>query len=102
MSSERRLALARRQRELVVKSALLREQLRSDAQVLQRPLALADRAWDGWRWVRAHPTGPLTALAVAGVSLLLLRPRRALRWARWGWWCWLGLRRLRGAVPPPG
>ena len=100
MSTARRLALARRQRELVVKSALLREQMRSDAQGLQMPLALADRAWAGWLWLRGYPVGPLTAAAAAAVTLLVLRPRRVLNWARWGWWCWLGLRKLRGDAAP--
>jgi hypothetical protein len=102
MSSARRQALARHQRELVVKSALLREQLRGDAQALQGPLMLTDRAWAGWLWLRGHRSGPLLAVAAGGVTLLLFRPRRALRWARWGWWCWLGVRKLLGGPPPPG
>ena len=44
--------------------------------VLQRPLALADRVHEAWRWLRAHPEAPLAALVVVAV----LRPRRAWRW----------------------
>jgi hypothetical protein len=94
----RRAALVRRQQQLLVRSSELRGQLARDAQVWQPPLALADQVHAGWRWLRAHPEVPLAAAAV----LLVLRPRRALRWGwrLWsGWRLWLRLQRrlqLRG------
>lgn len=81
MSRQRAVALARRQQQLLGRSAELRGQLAHDARVWQPPLALADRVRAGARWLLAHPEVPLSAAAV----LLLLRPRRALRW---GWRLW--------------
>ncbi len=98
MNPRRAAVLARRQQSLLLRSAELRGQLARDAMVWQPPLALADRVHAGWRWLRAHPEGPLAAVAV----LLVLRPRRALRW---GWRLWSGWRlwqRLQRRLQPPG
>jgi|OpeIllAssembly_1097287.scaffolds.fasta_scaffold191582_4 hypothetical protein len=87
----RAAALALRQRELLVHSGALRAQLVIDAAVLQRPLALADRVREGWRWLRANPEAPIAALVV----LAVLRPRRVLRWGLRIWTGWRSLRRLQ-------
>lgn len=87
----RAAVLALRQRELLVHSGALRAQLVMDAAVLQRPLAVADRVRDGWRWLRAHPEAPIAALVV----LAVLRPRRVLRWGLQVWAGWRTLRRLQ-------
>jgi hypothetical protein len=67
-----------------VRSAALRVRLAHEARVLEGPLALADAAVDGWRWLRRNPEWPMVAAAV----LLLLRPKRALRLASTGWTVW--------------
>ncbi|MDO9072880.1 MAG: YqjK family protein [Rubrivivax sp.] len=85
MNRRRAALLARRQQLLLVRSNELRGQLARDALAWQPPLALADRVHAGWRWLRTHPEAPLAAAAV----LLVLRPRRALRW---GWRLWTGWR----------
>lgn len=91
MNRERAMALQQRQRLLLVSSAELRLRMRAQAAGLQRPLALADRVRDGWRWLQAHPELPLAAIAVVA----LLRPRRAWRWGVRAWFGWRTVQRLR-------
>lgn len=96
MNTLRSATLVRRQQQLLVRSTALRGELAREAMVWQPPLALADRVHAGWRWLRAHPEGPLAAALV----LVVLRPRRALRW---GWRVWAGWRlwqRLQGRLQP--
>jgi hypothetical protein len=78
------LSPARKREQLLARSAALRLQLARDSQVLVTPLALADKAREGLRWLRQHPQWPLAGLGL----LVLLRPRRAWRWAKRGWWVW--------------
>lgn len=80
-----------RQQQLLARSNLLRQQLADDAQVLQRPLALADQVRHGFRWLKAHPE----VLAGAAVLLALLRPQRAWRLALRGWAGWQLWRRVQ-------
>jgi len=94
MFFDRQLDAARqRQQQLQVRSGRLRQQLVDDAQLLRRPLALADQVRHGWQWLRAHPE----VLAGGALLLALVRPRRAWRlasraWA--GWQLWRRLQRL--------
>ncbi len=86
--------VAQRQQQLLVRSSRLRQRLADDAQVLQRPLALADQVRHGWQWLRAHPEVP----AAGALLLALIRPRRAWRlasraWA--GWQLWRRVQRLQ-------
>ncbi len=91
MNHRRAAALAQRQRLLLARSSELRVVLAADGAVLQRPLELADRVHQGWRWLAAHPEVPLAALVVVAV----LRPRRALRWGLRLWTGWRTLRHLQ-------
>ena len=91
MNRQRATALALRQQVLLLRSVELRGRLAADAAVLQRPLALADRVHEGWRWLRANPAAPIAAVVVVAV----LRPRRVLRWGLRMWWGWRTLRRLQ-------
>ena len=91
MSRQRAAALAVRQQMLLVRSAELRGRLAADAAVLQRPLAAADRVRTAWRWLQYHPAAPLTALVV----VVILRPRRALRWSLQAWSAWRAWRQLK-------
>jgi hypothetical protein len=83
--------LALRRERLLARSAVLREHLAADGQVLVAPLAAADQVHAGLRWLRAHPEWPLAA----GVLLVALRPGRALRLASRAWWAWRLYRRGR-------
>lgn len=93
---DRRVALQRRREALLTRSALLRRQLADDAQVLQGPLAVADRVRAGWRWVRAHVTW------VAGGAALVaaLRPRRSARLVMRVFWAWNAWRRAQRVLGP--
>jgi hypothetical protein len=99
MSRLQRDALARRQQQLLIRSAELRVMLAQQAQVLQAPLAVADQVRAGVRWLRQHPQWPLGAALV----LALRRPRRALGWASRLWWGWGLYQRLQqwlNKLPP--
>ena len=93
--SPRAVTLAQRQTELLMRSEQLRARIASDAQVLQRPLALADSVSAGWNWLRVHPEATLAAVAV----VVVLRPRRALAWATRLWGGWRLVQRLGLAQP---
>lgn len=93
--------LALRQQRLLVRSAQLRLALADQAQVLRRPLAVADQAQHGLQWLYRNPQWPMGAL----VLLVLVRPRRAVVWGGRLWWAWrsfkqaqnwLGKRHLQG------
>lgn len=86
----RRDALAERRAALLARSAVLRARLQQQAQVLDAPLALADRGVAGLCWLRRHPQVPLAAVAV----VVVLRPRRAWRLAVRAWALWRSLRWL--------
>lgn len=73
-----------RRERLRLRSTELRLQVAAQAQVLAAPLAVADQVRAGARWLRAHPEGPLLVLAL----VVVVRPRRALRWAGRLWWGW--------------
>ncbi len=93
MWAGKRAEIGARQAGLRLRSHALRQLLSHQAQVLERPLALADRARGGFQWLSAHPQW-IAALVAAAVAL---RPRRALAWGLklWGGWrLWRQLRRL--------
>ena len=84
MSNGQSDALARRQQQLLVRSAVLRTTMAHQAQALKPPLAVADQVRAGVQWLRQHPLFPLAALAL----LALQRPRRILGLTArllWGW-----------------
>ena len=86
-----------RREQLRLRSTELRLLVADQARVLVAPLALADQLRAGLRWLREHPEGPLLLLGL----VVVLRPRRALRWAGrlwWGWGLWQRGRRWLAAV----
>lgn len=84
MAGARRLRLLVRREVLLQRSTALRGQIGLQAQPWRRPLAWADRARDGLGWLREHPEWPVGA----GVALLVMRPKRLLRWTVRGWAVW--------------
>lgn len=80
-----------RQQRLLVRSAQLRLELANQAQVVQRPLALADQAQSGLQWLYHNPQWPLGAL----VLVMLVRPRRTMAWAARLWWTWKAVKQAQ-------
>lgn len=91
MFSERRTILLARQSQLIERSHALRERLAHDAQVLQRPLAVADQVHGGVRWLMARPWWIAAAVALP----LALRVRRVAGWGARLWWGWRMWRRVQ-------
>lgn len=82
---EARQRLAARRQALQQRSTELRERLAMHGAALAPAMDWADRAREGWRWMRAHPWVPVAGAAV----LLLRRPRMVWRGV---WWMWRGWR----------
>lgn len=104
MNEERTLALARRQQQLLARSAQLRGRVADEMAPWKQRLALADEVRStvstGWLWLRRHPEVP----AGLAVAVVVLRPGRAWRFGwRWGRRAWLGwqiYRRVLGGGTP--
>ena len=95
--AQQRRQLEWRSRELRLRSATLRADLLARSGVLSPPLRMADQLVAGLHWLRAHPEWPVGGFAL----LVLLRPRRALRWAiriGRGWRAWRRARRGLEAI----
>jgi YqjK-like protein len=89
-----RQELQLRRERLRMRSAELRLTIADRSQAFAPPLALADQAQAGVRWLRAHPEWPLGTLAL----LLVMRPRRVLRWGGRLWMGWRLWRRGQRAL----
>ena len=94
MKTSRAEEIRLRQQLLLLRSQELRGQLSLQAAALQPPLAWADQLRAGWAWLRGHPEWPIGAALV----VIVIRPRRALRWGTRLWWAWQTLRRLRDGL----
>lgn len=95
----RQQALEQRCDSLQLRSGLLRDRLARDSRVIQTPLALADQALAGWRWLKAHPQWVGVGVAV----LAVWRPRRVWRLGvrLWGAWrLWGRVQRWQAAISP--
>ena len=83
-----------RQQRLLLRSAQLRLALAAQVQVLKGPLAVADQARSGLKWLYNNPRWPLGVLLV----LLVLRPRRIVLWGGRAWWAWASFKRVRNGL----
>ena len=92
MSAEVEFAL--KKQRLQYRSAELREQFAAYAFGVAPILKAGDAVVDGVRWVRNHPE----VIAVAGVALVVARPRGVIRLARRGLFAWQAWGRVRGWV----
>lgn len=77
-------AIEAKRARLIERAARQRADFAAALQGLSRPLGFVDRCIGALRYVLARP--PL--VAGAALILVLLRPRRALKWAgrAWGFW----------------
>ncbi len=80
---------ARRER-LIARAELQRDELEREIDVWQPAIGVLDRALAGYAWIRAHPE----ILVAAGVVMLVLRPRRTLRWSMRFYSLWQTYRRF--------
>lgn len=88
MSTANQRALQQRQQALLQQSAALRTSLALQLRPWRPRLHVADQIHAAWGWLRAHPEWVLGA----GLVVVVLRPKRALRW---GLRLWSGLRLWR-------
>ncbi len=98
MSQAQQAALHRRQRALIVRSTELRLAAQADLTLWRRPAAGADKVLQALAWLRVHPEWPIGA----AVTILVVRPRRALRWGLRLWSGWRLVRRLQRHLSAPG
>jgi hypothetical protein len=89
--------LLHRREQLRSRSAALRMDWAQQVQGLRQPLRVADRVRDGVHWLVEHPQWPLSAALI----LVVLRPRRALRWATFAWQGYSLYRRVQRGLPRP-
>ena len=91
----RRLAqrYVRRER-LLAQAAAQRDEVALLLAPLAGPLALADRGVAAAAYLRAHPE----LVLIAATALVVLSPKRALRWARRSYAVWRGYRWAAGAL----
>jgi hypothetical protein len=87
--NRRRIAQIHARRErLLARSAAQRDELALLLAPLRPPLAVADRGIAAVQYARAHPG----LVAIAAVVVVVLSPKRALRWARRAFAVWRGYR----------
>lgn len=90
--SDKTAQLARRREHLVAQAEAQRRALALQAQVWQKPLALADQGLAGLRYLRQHPLWLVGAGALVG----LLRPARVAKLLTRGLLTWKMVQKLRG------
>ena len=82
--------LALKKQRLLYRCDEQRRELKRNSASLVAAFSIAETLSGGVRWARGHP------LLIAGLmaTVVVAKPRRALRWVRRAWLAWLTLRRL--------
>jgi len=88
--ADRYAQLRARRERLIAKADLQRDEFAREVIVWQPALGVIDRGLAGYAWVRAHPE----ILVAAGAVLLVLRPRRTIRWSLRLYSAWQAYRRV--------
>lgn len=99
MNGARQIELAVRRGRLLAQIDAQRADLRRLVTPVEQTLGVADGVARGVHYLQSHPEYVGTAF----VALLIVRPRRALRWVRrayFVWRTWHGLRRQFAAAAP--
>lgn len=81
MFTAQHVELARRKERLIVQAGHDREHIAALGARLERPFALADKAVEAGRYVKAHPWIAVVLAALAGV----MGRRHLWRTAGWSW-----------------
>jgi ElaB/YqjD/DUF883 family membrane-anchored ribosome-binding protein len=84
MSTASHVELALRKARLLERIGTQREQLAAQADVLNKPFALADKALQAMQYVKGHPW----TAGVAVFAAVVLGRGSLLRWAGRGWTVW--------------
>lgn len=84
---------ARRLR-LIARAEVQRDELAQEVDVWTPALGVLDRGLAGYAWLRAHPE----VLLAAGAVLLVLRPRRTVRWSLRLYSVWQAYRRFNARL----
>jgi hypothetical protein len=88
MASAQQVELALRKARLLERIATQRDQLAAHAELLKKPLSLADKLVQATDYVKHHPW-----IAGAAVFAMVIFGRGSLlRWASRGWAVWRGWR----------
>ena len=87
--------IIRRRERLLVRTELQRAELAGIVRQWRVPIAVADRAMDVARTLKAHPVLLIPPLAV----LAIWRPRRLVAWAGEAWMLWRFWRRFSRTSP---
>lgn len=90
------LELALRKQRLQIASEGLRADFGSYAAGLVPVFSGADLGVEGARWLRRNPE----IVVATGVTLIVIRPKRAWRWARLAFFGWQAWRKWREFVEP--
>ena len=90
--------LTDRRRALVAKAQLQRQVLQEAAADLRHGLAFTDHALALASRLKRKPV--LTVLTAAGLAILVLRPRRALKWISFAATVYPLIRRVRALLRP--
>ena len=98
MSDPTRDELLRRREQLLLRSSRLRDDWSRQVQALRTPLHRADQVRDGADWLLQHPEWPIGVALV----ILVLRPRRTMRWVGYGLQGYGVYRRVQRLVASPG
>jgi hypothetical protein len=85
---ERLTQIRLRRERLIAHAALQREELTRDVAALSPAVRVVDRGIVAVAWVRAHPG----VLLIAAGVMLVLRPRRTIRWSLRLYSIWRGYR----------
>ncbi len=92
--NQRLVELALKKQRLQIQAATQRLQMAQQLEVFAPAFSAMQGLQRIGAWVRGH--SPL--LVVAGVVLLVARPKATFRWVRRGFVAWQLLRRTRGAL----
>ena len=92
--NEQLIKLAERRATLIARAENQRDTLARASLPLQAPLEMVDRGVAGIRYLRNHPEW----LAGSAVLMLVLRPRRIVKWAQGGWLAWRFARGLKNKL----
>lgn len=89
--SKKLLQIAEQRKRLIAEAAAQRATIADNIGAWRKPFFLADKGLQAMRYMKSHPAW----LIGGGVALIMLKPRRVMKWLKLGWASWTLLRRIR-------